>query len=127
MKIRVETILAMFVVASFALALTNMIVQGGSLTKDEAIEISRNTPIVQQALREKEVHRGSMVILADYWNSSYINFQRQNKYPGDITEKLPTDHGVWRIGWSNDAPGYHILHFIDELTGQILYERWFVA
>lgn len=124
MKANAESTLVFVVLVSFVLTPINMfVVQGGSLTREEAIEISRNALIVQEALSK---NKGTMLIEADYWSIDYISVERE-KGPGDIMEKLPDDHGVWRVRWINDAPGYHILHFIDELSGQVLYEMWFIA
>lgn len=124
MNVNAEKVIVSLVVLSFALTSINTLIAAGNpITREEAIEISRNTPIVQQALSEAG---GRVIVEADYWSTEYINSLR-GKYPSDVTEKLPNDRGAWRVRWNNDAPGYHILHFVDELTGQILYEMWFVA
>jgi len=114
----------MVVAFSFALTSINiLIVQGGSLTKEKAIEISKNTSIVREAFN---MNKGTIFVEADYWSTDYIAKQRE-KGPGDVLGKLPDDHGVWRVHWTNDAPGYRILHFVDELNGRVLYEMWFIA
>jgi len=93
------------------------------ITGEQAIEISRNTPIVQEALQEasrlgfpSEFHPA-----ISYWDATYIRSEKQEHPNAREIENLPEDHGVWKISWSI-FPGYRILHFIDGLTGQILYE-----
>jgi hypothetical protein len=91
----------------------------GTITKHKAMEISRNTPIVQEALSYggEEASR----VTANHWNATYIALLRQEHPNFREIENLPEDYGVWRIFW-NIMPEYHILHFIDETTGQILFE-----
>jgi len=114
----------MLVVASFVLtSIGILMVQAIPLTREEALEISRNTTIVQTALNEG---KGMLAIEANHWSAAHIRSLKR-KYPGDVYEKLPYDHGVWRVCWDITPPGYQILHFVDELTGEILYEKWFLA
>jgi hypothetical protein len=124
LKINAEGILSILIITAFIL--TSIIVYatgGNSLTREEAIEISRNATIVQTALNEG---KGMLAIEANHWTAAYIR-SLEGKYPGDVYEKLPQGHGVWRVCWDITPPGYQILHFIDELTGEILYENWFLA
>lgn len=94
------------------------LVADSSVTREEAIEISRNTPIVQQALS----HGGNPRVTADHWNATYTISLKQ-KYPNhEEFENLPEDHGVWRVFWIIFPPEEYILHFVDELRGQVLYE-----
>jgi hypothetical protein len=117
----VEKSLVMLVVFVFAFTSINMLVlHGNALTKKEAIEISRNTPVVQEALNDPHTKSDMIIIDADYWNATYIRSLKE-ELPG-VYEELPDDHGVWRVHWGITPPGYQILHFVDELTGEILYE-----
>lgn len=119
MNVNIEKVMVILVLFSFALtSITILIVQGNSLTGEEAIEISRNTSIVQEALSYGGIPR----VTADYWNATYIISLKQ-KYPNDEEfENLPDNHGVWRVFWIIFPPEEHILHYIDELTGEVLYE-----
>lgn len=99
------------VVFSFTLTSINMfVVQGGSLTKQEAIGISRNSKLVRSLLEG-----------ADYYTLEvhYLNKTQINK-----------DHGVWCITWyihpmdAASAFRYVVSHSIDEETGEILDEGW---
>jgi len=127
MRTNLEKLIVIFIVSVFALtSITILIVQDNSLTREEAIEISRNTPIVQEALNNPHTRSEMMIIEADYWNATYIRLSKERQ-PNVDWSFLPDDHGVWRIHWDITPPGYQILHFTDELTGQILYESWFIA
>ena len=130
MNLTVEKTLIMLIISVLVLAsATTLALQGGVLTREEAIAISKNTPIVQEALSRG---KGMMITETDYWSADYIEASKKDfldkfdKLP-DVYEKLPDDHGVWRVHWDVTPPGYQILHFIDELTGQIPYEEAFVA
>lgn len=115
----IEKLLVALVIASFALASTiSLGVQGTALTNEEAIKISRNTATVQESLS----HGGIPRVTADHWNATYIiSFKQEHPNLREI-ENLPENHGVWRVFWVVLQPGYHILHYIDDLTGKVLYE-----
>jgi hypothetical protein len=121
---KIEIVLTVTVVLFFAFISISVIIKGGEpLTREEAIAISKTTPIVQTVLSEA---KDQTTIKVDYYSADYIG-SLTGTFPSDVLEKLPRDHGVWRIQWTNDAPGWWIIHYIDELTGQILSERWFLS
>jgi len=116
------TFLAGILVFASFMALTSPI------TMEQAVEISRKTPAVQEALQhasrlgfsEDEFYPG-----VSYWDAAYIRSLKQ-KHPHMWEWKnLPEDHGVWKILWIIMPPGYWISHYVDGLTGQILYEGVF--
>lgn len=106
-----ERILAMLVIVSFVFTSINMfVVQGGSVTKEEAIEISRNSKLVRSLLEGAdrytlEVH--------------YLNKTQSGK-----------NHRRWHITWYIHPTGavsafsYIVSHSIDSKTGEILAEGW---
>ena len=109
MRVNAEKVIATFVVLSFTLTLmSTLIVAGNSLTKEEAIEISRNSKLVQSLLED-----------ADRYT---LEVHYQNK-----TES-GKEHGIWLITWyihptgATSAFAFVISHAIDEETGEILYE-----
>jgi hypothetical protein len=115
----VERPLVALVIASFALVSTIILgAHRAGLTKEEAIETSRNTSIVQEALSQGGIPR----VTADHWNATYIVSLKQEHPNLREIENLPEDHGVWRVFWVILQPGYHILHYIDDLTGKVLHE-----
>lgn len=95
-----------------------------NITREEMIEISRNTTTVQEALEDASKCGRDLRVTAEYWSATYIRSLKQS-YP-NVTEwkNLPEDHGVWKVTWreSTSGDGIDILYFIDELTGEILFE-----
>lgn len=111
MKAHEERLLAMLVVFCFAFTLINVLVaQGVSLTEEEAIEISRNSKLVQSLLESADYH----ALEVHYLNSTQVN----------------ENHGRWLITWyihpigAVSAFSYVVSHSIDEETGEILDEGW---
>lgn len=116
-----------FVIVSFVLtSIVTLIAEGNLLTKEQALEISRNTPVVQAALNDPHTESNMMIIAVHYWSVTWIKSLKE-KQPDVDWRFLPDDRGVWRVQWDITPPGYQILHFIGELTGTILYENWFMA
>jgi hypothetical protein len=120
LNLNLERIMVMLVIVSFAFTSVNLLsAQGSPITREEAIEISKNTPIVQEALSYVGM---SSRVTADHWNATYIILLKQEHPNLREIENLPEDHSVWRIFWVIFPPGYHILHYIDDLTGEVLHE-----
>jgi len=77
------------------------------LTREEAIEISRNSELVQSLLEDSDKH----YVRAHYMNMTGIS-----------------DHGIWYISWlihsigTGSATGTVVTHRIDEVTWEILKE-----
>ena len=94
--------------------------------KDNAIEISKKTTVVQDALNYAAglgYDKNEFEPYADYWDADYIKSLIQT-YPTNPKwyDKLPEGHGIWRIFW-DIPPNVDIIHFIDEITGEILLEE----
>jgi hypothetical protein len=109
LKIDEEKLLVTVVIASIVFTSTNILIgQGGALTREEAIEISRNTKLVQSFLEN-----------ADRYT---LEVHYLNKTQSD------TGHGIWTIIWyihpanAVSAFSYDVIHIIDEETGEILEE-----
>lgn len=97
------------VVVSFALTSINtLILQGNSVTEEEAIEISRNSQLVQSLLENSDGHT--------------LEVHYQNK------TQSGREHGIWHIVWYIHPVGapsaftYVVSHIIDEETGAIIDE-----
>jgi hypothetical protein len=80
---------------------------GQTLAKEEAIEISRNSPLVQQSFEDSDRYS----IEVHYVNAS-----------------TPESHGIWDITWYIHMRGYPsaaeimVSQSIDDKTGKILNE-----
>jgi len=89
------------------------------LTREEAVEISRNTWDVQEVFNWG--YRVRYNLKVKYWDTTYIATVKRN-HPGSEWEKnLPDDHGVWEVHWYITAPEHYIVHYIDEFTGRIVF------
>lgn len=108
LNVNAEKIFVALVLSSFAL--TSVVVLFGPrrlLTREEAIEISRNSELVQNQLKRSDRH----TLEAHYKNMTRVS-----------------DHGMWRITWyihMIGAPSISdiiVVHEIDEVTGEILVE-----
>jgi hypothetical protein len=130
MSLSFERVMIAAVVASLAVTSTGMLVgMGEPITREEAVGISRNTRIIYEAFTwGGELAYGEHVVYeldVHYWNTTYIG-RLKEKYPNVVEwQNLPTDHGVWRVDWNIIVPGYLVGHYIDELTGQILFEGYY--
>jgi hypothetical protein len=100
-------------------------VLGKPLSQEEAVEISRNTSIVETDFNYRRQYGFRVLILEiEHWNTTYIaSIKQEYAYMGAKNPYgfLPDDHGVWKLLWSIDSA--HILHWIDDLTGQIIAEE----
>jgi len=125
-NVNAEKVIITLVALSFALtSASTLITAGNPLTKEEAIEISRNRPIVQEAFN----YAGDVVytMKAEHWDAAYI-ISLKEKHPNMIDwQNLPEDHGVWMIHWTITVPGLLVTHYIDEFTGEILFEGFYYA
>lgn len=108
MNVNAEKLLTTLVVLSFAL--TSLVVFLGPrrlLTREEAIEISRNSESVRSLLEDSDKH---------YARVHYLNMTGIS------------DHGMWQITWyiheigAPSAVGFLLTQHIDEVTGEILKE-----
>jgi hypothetical protein len=99
---------------------------GKPLTQEEAMEISRSTSIVERDFNFRLQHGyRTLPLTIEHWNTTYIaSIKQEYAYMGKKNPYgfLPDDHGVWKLLWFDDASS--ILHWIDDLTGQIIGEEW---
>jgi len=126
--VNAEKVITTLVVLSFTLTLmSTFIVAGNSLTKEEAIEISRNSQLVQSLLEDADRY----TLEVHYLNQTQVNEARE-EYPW-LQEFYPKDRSVWTVTWyihpmgATSAFAYVVSHIIDAETGQILHEGWLSA
>lgn len=96
--------------------------QGYSLTKDEAIVIGKNSPLVQNLL----VNSDKYSVEAFYLNATEVNSAiSQNP---ELQQKYPENASIWVVMWDIHPSGgasavaYLVDQVIDDVTGKILYE-----
>jgi len=109
MRTYVEKLIVIFAVIVFALTFISMfVVRGGSLTREEAIGISRNSKLVRSLLEG-----------ADRYTLEVYYLNKTQVYE---------NHGIWSITWyihPIDAPSafaYVVSQTINEETREILSE-----
>lgn len=107
--------------ASFVLASFYTLILRGPVTREEAIEISWKTPLVKEGLDEAMSFGFFSTPRTEFWNATYIQ-ALEAKYYREYLTGFPEDHGVWVIAWEISVPGISIQHYIDEFTGEILYQ-----
>lgn len=121
-----EKTIAVLVIVLFALASTNsLILHLGFITREEAIEISRGTELVQSSLEKADNYHFE----ARYLNQTHVNKAREE---GPWLQKYyPKDASLWVITWyihhkgDPSAAAHVISHVIDAETGQIFHEGQF--
>jgi len=114
-----EKPLIAIILVSFFLALVDVNQRGFSaLTREEAVEISRNTWDVQEVFNWG--YRVRYNLKVKYWDTTYIATVKRNHPGSDWEKNFPDDHGVWRVYWDIWVPGDIVVHYIDEFTGRII-------
>ena len=96
--------------------------ESGSITKEEAIEISWSSPTLQKYLENATEY---FLVEAKYLNVTVVKAMKE--YDPEVYGDLPDEHGVWKIVWGWFLKPYGITstdlrHSIDEETGEILLE-----
>lgn len=98
-----EKLLVILVVFAFAFTSVNMLVlQGNALTKEEAIEISRNSELVRSLLEDADRY----TLEVHYSNNTRVWLIMWYIHPRDAVS----------------AFSYGVGHTIDDETGEILHE-----
>jgi len=131
MRVNAEKVIATLVVLSFTLTLmSTLIVAGNPLTREEAIEISRNSELVKQSLAiarsfSIETHYYNLSALENLrqWHSDPI-FQNASK-DSFWEEKLPDGHTAWEVIWWFNyyrAGGLSVQVIVDAETGTMIHE-----
>ena len=93
-----------------------------TITKEEAIEISRSSPTMQEYIEKATDY---FLSEAEYLNVTMVKSMKEQNI--ERYGSLPDDHGVWEIVWGMFLKPYGIdftslWHYIDGETGEILLE-----
>jgi len=110
----------MLVIGVFIVTSISIGALGGSITKEEAIEISRNSGLVKEGMSTYDHSQ----VDATYYNSSLVE-QMKEGHARDIYEKVPEEHGIWKVTWTFNPGGlligYTVIVIVDAETGTIVY------
>jgi len=122
-KISLEKVLIAIISLSLvAVIASTLILTGFSMTKDEAIEISRNSNLVRNWLKDADHY----FVDAFYMNSTEVN-KALDEFPG-LRDVYPGNRSIWVVTWDIHPAGapsafyYCGNHVIDDETGRILFE-----
>ena len=117
-------VLWIFIVALIGAIATYAYMQRRSITREEAIEISTNSELIQSIWHLVE-DADWYTLEADYLNKTRINeLKKQNP---QFYEFLPDDDCAWLVEWEVSSSKWGagtiiVVHYIDEETGEILHE-----
>jgi len=98
------------------------LIVNSTITKEEAIEISRGSPTMQEYIENATEY---FLAEAEYLNVTIVKSMKEQNLERYCS--LPDDHGVWEIVWGIRLKPYGIdftslWHYIDKETGEILLE-----
>lgn len=123
MSWRLERIVILIFLAVFSVAMSSSLIgEDFALTKEEAIEISRNSATVQKWMEGSDRY----LLEVGYLDSTQVNEARE--VSPERYGYYPANHGIWFTSWyihpkdGLSAVAIVISQEIDEQTGQILYE-----
>ena len=102
---------------------------GNPITREEAIEISKNSELVKEGLAA--AHR--FTIETNYYNSSRLEQLKKwhsdeifKNVPRDAfwEEKVPEGHSAWEVIWwlRHGVDGHTVIVIVDAETGNIIHE-----
>lgn len=118
-----ETVLvAAIVLFIILLSGSTLILPASSLTRDEAVEVSRNSPLIRDWLARADVY----TVEAFHMNSSEADRARQ-EFPA-LGEEYPENRSIWVVVWNfhpvGAVSGFLLCanHVIDDETGRIVFE-----
>lgn len=130
MNVSVEKLITLLAIAAFIATSANSLSSlGDPITKEEAIEISKNSELV----REGMVAYGYFSYGAIFHNSSWVEQTKKRwiEMWGEVPEVhslryLPEGRDIWEVGWTfliseHIYVGYTVNVFIDAETGAIVY------
>jgi len=125
LRINAERTFSILIITAFVL--TSIIVYAtgsNSLSREEAIDISRRSELVCTLMENADRH----TLEVHYMNKTQVNKARE-EMPW-LKEDFPENRSVWTVTWYIHPEGavsafaYVVSHVIDAETGQILHEGW---
>lgn len=117
---KIEKVLILVAIGVFVVSSVNLLgALGNPVTREEAIEISKNSELVKEGLATAH----SFSVDATYYNSCMVEQMKQG-YDRELYEKVPEGHGIWNVVWGihKGVGGYLIIVIVDAETGTINHE-----
>ena len=96
---------------------------GNPITREEAIEISRNSGLVKEGVATTE--RAS--IDPTHYNSSMVE-QLKAGHNRELYERVPVGHSIWKVVWYfsyriGSSSGYNVIVIVDAETCIMIHEK----
>jgi len=132
MNANLKKVIILLVIGAFIVAYVNLLkTPGDPITREEAIEISKNSELVKEGLTI--AHR--FTIETNYYNSSRLE-QLKKWHSDDIFKNVPTDafweekvpegHSAWEVIWwisyQTKLGGCAVIVIVHAETATIIYE-----
>ena len=130
---------AIILLAIGALIVISIVLFGapnGLVTREEAIEVSRNSGLVREGLAISR----SFAVEINYYNSSRLERLREwhfneifENVPRDAfwEEKVPEGHSAWEVIWwfhyQKKSGGYNVIVIVDAEMATIIHETKGIA
>lgn len=113
-EITLSVILALIVTS-----INSLSTLGNSITKEEAIEVSKKSELVKEGLAIAY----SFEVESNYYNSSMVERMKRG-HLGEIFRMVPEGHSVWEVIWCvyEGVGGYVIGVIINAESGVIIHE-----
>jgi len=97
---------------------------GNPITREEAIEISKNSELVKEGMATFSFFG---VVDVNYRNSSWVE-QMKKGHARATYEKVPEGHSIWDVEWTFQISewgfvGYTVIVIVDVELAKIVYEK----
>jgi len=134
MNVELEKVITLLVIGGFIVAsVDSLSALGDTITREEAIEISKNSELVKEGLAVAY----SFTIETNYYNHSRL--EQLKKWHSDEIfknvpkdefweEKVPKGHSAWEVIWwfryaKGIAGGYNVIVIVDGETRIIIHQE----
>ena len=121
-----EKIITLLVIGAFIVTSINSLnTLGDPITREEAIEISKNSELVKEGLAISR----SFTIETNYRNSSMV--EQLKLWNSELYEKVPEGHSVWKVIWwltyQYPPGGHNVIVIVDAEMATIIHEKKGIA
>ena len=93
----------------------------GPITRDDAIEVSRNSELVKKSLTDWQL----INIETNFYNSSDVEWMKKS-HPNGPWEKIADGHNAWEVIWWFRYPpcgSRNVIVIVDADTGVLSYDE----
>lgn len=119
---KIEKVIILLVIGVFIMtSIDSLNGLGDPVTEEEAIEISRNSELVEEGIAAY----GYFGVRASYYNSSWVEHMKRG-HAREMYERVPEGHSIWKVVWTFNPQGglmigYTVVVIVDAETGTIVH------